>query len=492
MTPTRTTPTRTTPTRTIVLWCPDWPIVAASRAHGIPRESPMALIDRGQVFASSASARAEGVTRGLRVREAQSRLPGLTVIPYEATIDVRAFDPVLAAIEEIMAGAQLLRPGMCAIRSRGPSSFYGSDEEAALWLLDTLDALGIDSRVGIADGPFTAGHAARSATRPRLRIVPEGGSAAFLAPLPVRMLDDPHLTTLLQRLGIRTLGEFASLTANDVAARFGHAGAHLHSLSAGLDGRPIVPRIPPRELDSVLSFEPPLDRIDQVAFGFRASADEFIAGITAAKLVCTSIRVEIDSDTGETSERTWLHPRSFTAADVIDRIRWQLQGGSTESGLSSPIAFVRVIPETVDAISHHEEGLWGTAADERIHHALSRVQSMLGHGGVLTAVLGGGRSLLDRRNLVAWGDRAASARPGPAPWHGSLPTPAPTTVFEARLPVTVVSADGETVLVDDRGALSGTPCGLSMGGTARAITAWAGPWPLDERWWDADDRARGN
>ncbi|MBC7723997.1 MAG: DNA polymerase Y family protein, partial [Burkholderiaceae bacterium] len=47
-------------------------------------------------------------------------------------------------------------------------------------------------------------------------------------------------------------------------------------------------------------------------------------------------------------------------------------------------------------------------------------------------------------------------------------------------------------LVDDRGALSGTPCGLSMGGTARAITAWAGPWPLDERWWDADDRARGN
>ena len=470
--------------RTIVLWCPDWPVVAATLTNGLPATTPFALIEKGVVAACSTAARSGGVRRGLRVREAQSRCPELVVEPYDAALDTRMFEPVLAALDEIMPGAAMLRPGLCAIRSRGPSRFYGSDEEAGLWVLDTLDALGIpDARVGIADGPFTAEHAARATSRPRIRIIPENGSAQFLAPMPVRLVGDPHLVTLLQRLGIRTLGEFATLSSTDVAGRFGPEGAHLHALASGQDSRGVVPRIPPRDLDAVIEFEPPLDRIDQVAFGFRAVADRFIESATAAKLVVTSIRVEIDSDAGETSERTWLHPRSFTAADVIDRIRWQLQGGSTESGLSSPIAYVRVAPETVDAISHHEQGLWGTAADERIHHGLSRVQSMLGHGGVLTAVVGGGRTLADRQNLVAWGDRAVAVKAVAQPWAGRLPDPAPSTVFEARHPVTVTAVDGEVVAVDERGAMSGVPARLSMGVSTRKVTAWAGPWPVEERWW---------
>jgi len=473
--------------RTIVLWCPDWPVVAAQRANDLPPGSPVALVEKGEVYACSAAARALGVRRGLRVREAQARAPELEVLPYEAQLDIRAFEPVLAALEEVMPGAQLLRPGVCAIRSRGPSRFYGDDEEAALWLLDTLDALGLpDARVGIADGPFTAEQAARSTTRPRIRIVPEGGSAEFLAPLPVRLLADEHLVTLLQRLGIHTLGGFAALDPADVAGRFGQHGALLHSLAGGRDSRRVVSRTPPRELDSVVHFEPPLERIDQVAFGFRAAADRFVEQLVSARLVVTSIRVEIDSDAGETSERTWLHPRSFTAADVVDRIRWQLQGDGERMALSSGVSYVRVVPEAVDAIGHHEQGLWGTAADERIHHALSRVQSMLGHGGVLTAVVAGGRGVADRQTLVAWGDRPSAAHASDRPWQGRLPDPAPATVFETRHPVTVLADDGAVVTVDARGGLSGTPVGFSHGGPVRPLTAWAGPWPVDERWWETD------
>jgi protein ImuB len=478
--------------RTIVLWCPDWPVTAAMRDADLPPGTPVALAHKGLVFACSPAARQEGVRRGIRIREAQSRCPELVVSPYDEALDIRAFEPVLTALEEVMPGAEMLRPGTCVFRSRGPSRFYGGDEEAALWLLDTLDSLGVaDARVGVADGAFTAEHAARSTTRPRLRIIPEGGSADFLAPLPIRLLDRPRLVTLLQRLGIRTLGDFASLEASDVAGRFGQEGAHLHSLSAGRDARPVVSRIPPRDLDRVIEFEPPLDRIDQVAFAFRASADAFVEALTAASLVCTSIRIEIDSDAGETSERTWLHPRSFTAADVIDRIRWQLQGDQSRgagsphgsSGLGSPVGYIRVVPESVDAIGNHEQGLWGTAADERIHHGLSRVQSMLGHEGVLTATIGGGRSLADRQDLVAWGDRPVGARDVAEPWHGRLPTPAPGTVFERRRPAEVITGGGDTVTVDERGALSGTPAALSVDRGFRALTAWAGPWPLEERWW---------
>ena len=57
-------------TRSIVLWCPDWPIRAALRKDpSVDGSSPVALIEKGIVFACSAAARAAGVQRGLVLLE---------------------------------------------------------------------------------------------------------------------------------------------------------------------------------------------------------------------------------------------------------------------------------------------------------------------------------------------------------------------------------------------------------------------------------------
>jgi protein ImuB len=484
--------------RTIVLWCPDWPIIAAARSRGLAVDVPLALVEKGTVFASSTAARREGVRRGVRVREAQARCPELVVVPYEAAIDMRCFGPVIEAIEETVPGVQVLRPGTCAMRARGPARYYGGEHEAGRWILDALARLGIeDARVGIADGPFTAERAARSVTESRVVIVPEGGSSGFLAPLPVELLADSALVGLLRRLGINTLGDFARLPAADVEARFGADGAWLHSLACGHDSRPVIPRVIPDEFDGVVEFEPSLDRADQITFGFRTAAEQFISRMVEAKLVCTAVRVEVTSESGELSQRSWLHPRSFTATDVLDRIRWQVEAGSVAGsvagrGLTAGVTRVRVVPEAVDAISHHEVGLWGEAADERVHHGLSRVQSMLGHGGVLTAVIGGGRRMTDRQILVPWGDRPPTA-PANQPWPGQLPNPAPSRVFAVRLRATVISATGQTVDVDGRGQLTAAPTRLGIEGhPLRDVSAWAGPWPVDERWWDSTQSYRAN
>ena len=240
-------------------------------------------------------------------------------------------------------------------------------------------------------------------------------------------MQSPELVPLLRRLGVRTLGDFAALPADDVLGRFGAAGAHLHALAAGLDSRAVVPREPPEELDCVVEFEPaagphrPGDLrhpragrpVHRETHGGEAGLHRHPGGGRVAS-------------PGEVSQRSWLHPRSFTAADVVDRVRWQLQGGGrSDSAAELPVSRVRVAPESVDAIGNHEEGLWGAGPDERIHHGLSRVQSMLGHDGVLTAAIGGGRTLADRQNLVAWGDREQLGPAGAtAPWPGSLPAPA--------------------------------------------------------------------
>jgi protein ImuB len=477
-------------TRAIVLWCPDWPVTAAVQAFELAADAPIALVDRNLVFACSAPARADGVKRGLRIREAQARCTALQVFPYDPALDARAFEPVLAAIEELTPGVQLVRPGTCVLRARGPARYYGGEERAAAELLRCLEGLGIpDARIGIADGPFAAEQAARSTGADRVRVIPPGDSPAFLAPLPVAMLGREELTPLFRRLGIHRLGDLAALDRTDVRERFGELGAHCHTLASGLDGAAVVPRTPPKQLDRVIEFEPPLDRVDQVTFAFRATAETFIAGLTKAGLVCTSLRIEVTDERGRMSERTWLHPRLFSAADVVDRVRWQLQGsGAIDSGLGSPIMRVLVAPEAVDDIGHHEDGLWGGGADERIHHGLSRVQSMLGHDAVLTATIGGGRALAERQVLVPWGDRAVGVARAAQPWPGSLPAPAPATVFEAPLAVAVLAEGGDQVTVDERGSVTSPIARFSPTGTtrdAREVTAWAGPWPVRERWWDA-------
>src|SRR5690606_8945230 len=148
-------------------------------------------------------------------------------------------------------------------------------------------------------------------------------------------------------------------------------------------------------------------------------------GLTAAKLVCTSLHVDLETEHGEHSTRTWLHPRTFTATDIVDRVRWQLQGGATDVGLSSGIVAVRLSPATVDPISNHEEALFGGGPDERIHHVLSRLQGMLGRTAVLTGAIGGGRAPADRTTLVPWGDPRVPARQPAAPGPGRRPHPAP-------------------------------------------------------------------
>jgi protein ImuB len=471
--------------RAIVVWCPDWPVRALLAGDAALGDHPIAVVEKGVVFACSATARAGGVRRGLRPREAQARCPELVLVPHDPALDARFFEPIVQSIESLVPGVELIRPGVCAVRARGPSRYYGGEERAAEALLELLDGLGVpDACIGIADGPFAAEQAARRTGRRRVLLVEKGETAAFLAGLGVDVLDDGELVTVLGRLGLRTLGDIAALDAVDLQNRFGEAGLRMHRLASGRSAGVVVPRVPRKALERSVSFEPGLDRIDQVAFGTRGTADDFIAGLTEAGLVCTALSVRVGTEGGETSERLWLHPRWFTAADVLDRVRWQLGAGG-ESGLASPIATVAIAPESVDAMSNHVEGLWGNGPDERVHHVLSRVQSMLGHEAVLTGALGGGRLLEDRQVLVPWGDPVPD-RDRAAPWPGHLPPPLPGTVFAPPRSAAVLAGSGELLGLDDRGLITAEPALLVLPGRREplAIVAWAGPWPIDEKWWD--------
>ena len=236
--------------RVMIVWCPDWPVVAAVAASGDRHSglaSPIAVIDHGEVYACSQLARLEGVRRGMRRRDAAARCPELIMIEHSLERDIRVFEAVLSTIEDATSGVMPIRPGLCAVGV--PSRYYGGEREAAAVVAEHLVGSGLwDCRIGIADGIFAAEQAARHATPQDCLIVPVGGSAAFLAELSVGVLEDLDLVSLLRRLGIRSLGDFAALPARDVLTRFGTQGAWIHRLAGGLDSR-VAARRPPLDLD---------------------------------------------------------------------------------------------------------------------------------------------------------------------------------------------------------------------------------------------------
>jgi protein ImuB len=526
----------------VVVWCPDWPVVAA----GAPPDSLTAVVHANRVVACSAAARAEGVRPGLRRREAQGRCPELELLAHDPARDARAFEPVLVAVERLTPWVEVLRPGECAFPARGAARHHGGEPALAVTVTAAVHAA-IEGRggcrVGIADGTFAAGLAARHQA-----IVPPGGSRAFLAPLPVATLDRPDLADLLVRLGLRTLGDLAALPRAGLATRFGPEGTRAARLASGLDEHPRAARRPPPDLRVAAELDPPADRVDVAAFAAKTLADELVVRLDQLGLACTRLRIQAETDQGETLSRVWRYdptapptrrlptgpdpiprspgspggalrqspgepwdppasrrgptdPSGRMAAVMAERVRWQLDGWLTGRTGHLPGALARLVlvPDEVVPDRGRQLGFWGgeTEAGQRAARALARIQGMLGPEAVHTARLRGGRDPADRVTLVPTSDAAVTVPdppfPGPAPagvagavpWPGQVPAPAPAIVYAEPLPAEVVDADGAPVAVDGRGLLGGLPNRVRIRGRSWvAISAWAGPWLVDERWWD--------
>ena len=450
---------------------------------------PVAVVDQNVVHAVSIEARREGVTRGLRRREAEARCAALEVVDADDAADARAFETVVRAVEQLVPRLVLDRPGRLSFPTRGPSRYFGGDDALVRKVLAVVhDAGVVVARVGIADGELAAGLAARAADA---LVVPSGGSAEFLAPWSVGVLashvdggDD--LADLLARLGLRTLGAFAELPEPSVLARFGPPGVHAHRLARGDSVDDTVPAALPPELVETAELDPPAARVDEAMFVAKGLADRLLARLDELGLTCTRVEVVAETEHGERLARCWRHEGTLTPVTLVTRVRWQLEGWLAATG---GITLLRLVPDGVVPASGRQLGFWGgdPAAGDHAARALARVQGMLGPDSVVTALPVGGRTPSERVRWVPWGEQADDAGTLAAPWPGAVPGPSPARVFDPPLPAELVDADGRAVVVDGRGEASAAPaalrCPTLLPGGGGLLVAWAGPWPQDLRWW---------
>jgi protein ImuB len=360
--------------------------------------------------------------------------------------EARAFSRVMAAVGEFSPHVDPVRPGVCSVLTRGPSRYFGGDEALARLVTEGVGSVAGPSEtgrdlvlagVGIADGLFCAVVAATSVLN---RSVSLGGSTRSISP---------------------------PLPPEPVVVAPGSSADFLSPWPVTILERP--------ELADLLC------RLGVSTLGAFAQLPhrQVLARFGGDGAVCRAVAA------GKEGELPGLRIPHWT--------------GGTHSG--SPAAQVRQL------------GFFGAdaGAEARATEALSAVAHLLHPEAVLVGRLRGGRGPSERARLLPWGEKNAGTLPEgrfrgnvlttslgrraattdhlPAPWPGQVPSPSPILVLGEPLRAELVDSGGTAVGADATGTATSPPARLSLnGGPWKDISAWAGPWPCDERWWSRNRR----
>lgn len=447
-----------------------------------------------------------------------------------------AFEPVVRAVVAHVPLVEVTAPGIIVFATRGPSRHAGGDDALAALVRaaiqrqlgaahDTGAVHGTGTArprfgIGIADGRLAAAIAAQHSLHTGTpHVVAPGASRNVLSDTPVHALvqcvevigavgagvpgaDDVasyrEVVSLLQRLGLYRFGDVATLSEADLIARLGAFGRDLFRLAHGMDRHPPLTVAPPPDRVCSHQFDSPVESRDAVLAIVDQLATAVVGHLVAHGLSVVRLHVSLESDHGERSERMWYRADGWSAGAIVESVRWQLDAWVQHDAPTSGVVGVRLSPEQMVVDVGRQASLWGGERDGDRHaqRAIRRVVDMHGAESVTIPTWRGGRDPARwfefvRSDAVDLERRVVREVAMPVTWRGSLPSPAPSLVFDAApdAHIDVHGTDGRSVGVTSRHTMSDEPAVVRMGSATYDVLAWAGPWPVEERWWDAQ-RAR--
>jgi protein ImuB len=365
-------------------------------------QSPVALAPEPgsvqQIGEVSLAAEAFGVHPGMRLGEALARCPRLTLVPPDPAGVADLWERLLVRLESIGAAVEPERPGLVCFGGRGLLRLHGGIDGV---LGAARQALRFPARFGVAPSRFAAVAAATRARTRRPEIVsggrgrtdvhgrarsdahgdPDGRerARAYLAPLPVALLRArpalAHLPEALERLGIKTLGELAGVSAPALADRFGAQGLLAHELACGGDSA-LSPRPASEFLREVLELPEAASGI-QLERGLGLLIDRLLArrerrGRTLRSVVISAVLVERGG--------TWREPVVFREA-LADPVRMRLALAPRLALMPAPAELLRLAVERFGPLASDQRTLLedpAAARAARLREAIRQTRAVAG------------------------------------------------------------------------------------------------------------------
>jgi DNA polymerase-4 len=207
------------------------PIVVGGSAQG-----------RGVVSSASYAARRFGISSAMPTAQALRLCPDVVVVRPRHGVYGGYSKRVMMLLEDYAPLVEQLSIDEAFFDVTSSCLLWGSAHRLALELQERIEReVNLSASLGIATSKLVSKSASAIAKPHGIVDVPSGEEAAFLAPLPIERMwgVGPATAKPLHELGVRTIGELASLPPGFLEARFGEHGRSLARHSRGLDDRAV-------------------------------------------------------------------------------------------------------------------------------------------------------------------------------------------------------------------------------------------------------------
>ena len=336
------------------------------------------------VGAVTAAAEKAGVTSGMRMGEALATCPGLVLVERDPAAVEQESEALLCRLEDAGFAVEPLEPGVVVFETAGVERLYGGVEAA---LRKALASVGPawDPRAGAGQRRFVALAAASVAHAGQAVIVEGKEEQAFLEPLPLTLLPlERQRYAELEGLGVRRLGELASLPGGAVAERLGPEGKQAWSLARGGERRRARGRSPAAELAEALSFPEAVANELTLRRALAALLDRLVARPERAGRPFRKVALAGRLVSGGSWRRT-ATLREATA----DAGRLRAALGPKLAEIPAPVVELRL--EAVQLAEHVGDQLAlvapeGEELEQRLREGLRQVRAGVGAGSVCAVV----------------------------------------------------------------------------------------------------------
>ena len=218
--------------------------------------------ERGVVSSASYPARKYGVRSAMPMAQAIRLCPHLIVVGQTRGVYSERSKAVMAilrdtapyveplSIDEAFLDVTILPDDIERI-ARGLQKRINDE-------LDLPCSLGGATNKLVAKTANTVGKARQPKDKPpnAITIVPPGGEARFLAPLPIRRLwgVGPKNAETLSKLGLTTVGDVANWSEEALVSRLGKLGADIWRRAQGIDFRPVLTEHEAKSISKEVTF----------------------------------------------------------------------------------------------------------------------------------------------------------------------------------------------------------------------------------------------
>jgi protein ImuB len=485
--------------------------------HG-PRDDKGELVGpKRKILVCSKAAWEMGLRPGMTANQARALAPEATLLPSDptsyqrrlealaesflalsVTVDIGKEEPGKKEPGKKEFGPQVLVPHV-AVYLRVPKKSRGDDFGHKL--LSALERQGYRGRIGTADNRFTAWVAAQGARAPKTGdlfakeccTVPQGGSAAFLAPLPLQLLPlSTDIQQILETLGVTTIGDFADLPPPSVGRRWNEDGIDFQSLAQG-EGPTLLQGFSPKDqIIESIELDDEVTTIEPLAFSLRPLADRACDRLRGRSMAVGRALLRLRGRSDDCSEFPIEPARpTLDGRSLFDLLRAVLQ----DRALEHPVLEIELTVtqesdpeiEELDLFDHRDN----RPSPEAVDIAIARLESMFGKDSVSSAEL-----VTSHRPERAF--RLTPFSPPKKPQRTRKKRNARKSARwqqaqQATLPLVMNGTSGALRLLDPPRLQQSTSTqiqSITIEGVQSPVVATHGPTKVDSEWWSASPVTR--